>query len=82
MKIKCIGYSLKPEAFPEISPETRSTLNHDIPVMCEENARLGYAQGVRNTLIGTAVCGAVATGLTLLHKKRQQKKLTKVEVID
>lgn len=78
MKIQVRTFTLKDTALPELTQESRDTLNHDIPLMCEENAIEGYRQGVKNTLLGvgltTLALGTGAAIVTVIKAKQENKQ--------
>ena len=76
MKVKYIKCTLKPEVYPELTPEHREELNTDVPNICEANAVFGHTQGViKGMLIGSlAAFTGCAIGI-VLHERKNKKKL-------
>lgn len=81
--LNCVVWRLKDDAYPELLPESRKEINAAAEAMCEENAALGYQQGIKRGFVG----GMLVTGLVgcvigcgvaaYLQTKNENKKFNK-----
>lgn len=71
------SYTLKPEAYPELTAESRDAINEAVPCFCYENAKYGFKQGVVKTLAVEGVCALATLGGVELYKYLKNKKANK-----
>ena len=81
--IKCSVWRMKDDAFPELLPESRNEINEAAQAMCEENAVLGYQQGLKRGITGTMIAtGLIGIGVgcivtACLQARNENKKFNK-----